>query len=65
MSADNWDECPQCGVECALREDYEFWWECNEIHVSYRCVCYECGFKYNFKHVEKPQMTPTPEAPHE
>lgn len=64
MSADNWDDCPRCRAEGALREDYEIGISSrsSEFYVIYSGVCYAdtaegrdkgCGFKFKHRHEEK------------
>jgi hypothetical protein len=53
MSADNWRDCPSCGAEDQLREDYEFYINSGgEFHAVFSCGCQACGFKFKFNHKE-------------
>ena len=53
MSADNWAQCPKCGGDETLREDYEFYMDptTGEFSAAYEGHC-ECGFEFTFKHKE-------------
>lgn len=65
MSADNWRVCPRCikrledeGRSLSdfeelddLREDWEILMQEDGVFfVKYSCVCYKCGFTYEYKY---------------
>lgn len=60
VPADEWTKMVEAANQAGsldptntLREDYGFTLENGEVEVEYYCSCKECGFKHNFKHVEK------------
>lgn len=61
MSADRWGTCPHCGLQDALREDFEFFWREGVLHVRYAAHCRGdlekkdgCGFTFDFHDEKRP-----------